>query len=249
MTIVQITDTHIGAEGEATRDVDVRTNFLSILEVAAHLDPDYLVLSGDLCFDKADSGVYRWIKFHMDALSIPYDVIPGNHDDTALLAAVFDREHLLLPGGEMAFIRSIAGFEFIFLDTAAGIFSERQAEWLRDHLARAEGTQVIFMHHPPVQVGVPFMDARYPLENPEVFRRAIEGYPAPVHVFCGHYHVERTVHEGALHVHVTPSTFFQIAQFQESFDVDHYRPGFRVIELTTGGRLSHTVRYLDVAGW
>lgn len=251
MRIVQITDIHIGAEGEATRDVDVRTNFISVLEVATHLDPDYLVFSGDLCFDLADAGVYRWIKDRLDALNLPYEVIPGNHDDTALMAAVFERENLLLPSGEMAFARTIAGFQFLFLDTSRGTLSREQADWLRRILAQTTGTQVIFMHHPPGAVGVPFMDARYPMQTPEVFRQAVQGYPAPIHVFCGHYHAEKTVHEGLLHIHVTPSTFFQIVQFQEAFAVDHYRPAFRVIELFPGEEvnLRHTVRYLDVAGW
>ncbi len=249
MRIVQITDTHIGAEGENTRDVDVRVNFVAMLEVALRVQPDYLVFTGDLCYDTSNTFVYNWIKTHLDALALPYDLIPGNHDDPALMARVFEREHLLLPDGEMAFVRPWGGLQFFFLDTSPGFLSEAQADWLQHKLSGARGRQVIFMHHPPLPAGMPFMDGRYPLLNPDVFRRAVAGYADPVHVFCGHYHIEKTVHEGALHVHITPSTFFQIDPFNEKFAVDHYRPALRVIDIDDEGRLLHSVRYLDVAGW
>ncbi len=249
MRIVQITDIHIGAEDEDTRDIDVRGNFPAILEMAEHLHPDYLVLTGDLCFSTGNAEAYYWIKVQMDQLALPFDIIPGNHDDTALMARIFEREHLLLPNGEMAFSRTLAGIAFLFLDTAAGVLSETQGNWLSDKLNQLSGPQIIFMHHPPLRAGVPFMDNNYPLQNPEVFQQAIQGYASPIHVFCGHYHVEKSIHHGSLSVHVTPSTFFQIDQFSERFAVDHYRPALRVIDLSGDGRLLHTVRYLDVAGW
>lgn len=249
MRIVQITDIHIGAEGEPTRDVDARGNFLAILEVAAHLNPDYVVVTGDLCYSTGNAKVYHWIKAQLDKLLLPYDIIPGNHDDTPLLAKAFEREQLLLPSGEMAFVRAIGGFRFLFLDTAAGILSAPQAEWLRAQLTAAQGRQIIFMHHPPLLAGIPFMDNRYALQKRAVFLHAIEPCQYPVQVFCGHYHIEKSVHAGWGQVHITPSTFFQIDQFTEEFAVDHYRPGFRVIELPDSETVRHTVRYLDVAGW
>ncbi|HRJ15700.1 MAG TPA: hypothetical protein PLI34_11965, partial [Saprospiraceae bacterium] len=104
--------------------------------------------------------------------------------------------------------------------------------------------------HPPLKAGVPFMDNHYPLQNPEVFLDVIAACPQhPIHVFCGHYHVEKTVHSGYLHVHITPSTFFQIDGFREDFGIDHYRPGMRVLDLSDDGGFMHAVKYLDVAGW
>lgn len=250
MRVIQITDIHIGTEGEPTRDVDVRGNFLTMLDMAAQWQPDYLVFSGDLCYSTADAATYKWIREQIEQLSLPYDVIPGNHDETALLARMFDREHLLLPDGAMAFERNMAGFSFLFLDTSVGVLSESQIEWLIPHLQKCVRPQVIFMHHPPLKAGVPFMDNKYPLRQPEHFLEVVATRTSqPVHVFCGHYHVEKTIHAGHLHVHITPSTFFQIDSWRKDFGIDHYRPGMRVIEMSENGALAHTVRYLDVAGW
>ena len=250
MRIIQITDIHIGEEGEVTRDVDVRGNFMDMLHLAGHLQPDYLVFSGDLCYSTANANNYRWIREQIERLTLPYDIIPGNHDETALMAQVFDRSHLLLPGGEMAFERNMSGFRFLFLDTSTGVLSQAQADWLAARLQTITRRQIIFMHHPPLKAGVPFMDNHYPLQNPEVFLDVIAACPQhPIHVFCGHYHVEKTVHSGYLHVHITPSTFFQIDGFRGDFGIDHYRPGMRVLDLSDDGALMHSVKYLDVAGW
>lgn len=250
MRIIQITDIHVGAEGEVTRDVDVRGNFVDMLRLAADLQPDYLVFSGDLCYSTADAENYRWIRAQIEQLALPYDIIPGNHDETKLMAKAFDRTHLLLPGGEMAFERTMSGFRFLFLDTSTAVLSSAQAEWLSARLESATRRQIIFMHHPPLKAGVPFMDNNYPLQHPEVFLEVANAYPNhPIHVFCGHYHVEKTVHAGHLHVHVTPSTFFQIDGFRADFGIDHYRPGMRVIDLSEQGTFMHSVKYLDVAGW
>lgn len=250
MRIIQITDIHIGAEGEATRDVDVRGNFSAMLNLALDLQPDYLVFSGDLCYSTANAGNYRWIRAQIEALSLPYDIIPGNHDETSLMAKSFDRTHLLLPSGEMAFERSMAGCRFLFLDTSTATLSEAQTDWLAARLQHVDQRQIIFMHHPPLKAGVPFMDNKYALQNPDTFLAVVAAHPQlPVHVFCGHYHVDKTVHAGHLHVHITPSTFFQIDGFREDFGIDHYRPGMRVIDLSEDGAFTHTVKYLDVAGW
>ncbi len=249
MRLVHITDMHIGAEGEFTRDVDVRGNFSAVLQMAMAFHPDGFVLGGDLCFSSGRAEVYQWIREQMEETGLPYDLIPGNHDDTAVMAQTFERSHLLLPNGDMAYAKNTDEALFMFLDTASGVLSEAQAEWLRQNLSASAGLPVIFMHHPPAPVGMPYMDTHYPLQNPERFAAAVEASSAPVQVFCGHYHIEKSLHLGKIHIHITPSTFFQIDPCSFDFAVDHYRPAFRVIDLQPNGSISHFVKYLDLAGW
>ena len=89
MRIVQLTDLHVGLEGEDTYGVDVRQNFLQILEKVKAETPDLLVISGDLCYHQGDAQIYEWIKGHLDQIDIPYEVMSGNHDDPQLLAKAF----------------------------------------------------------------------------------------------------------------------------------------------------------------
>ncbi len=241
MRMIQITDPHLGEAGEDTLGIDVRANFLNALEAARALYPDQIVLTGDLCFRHGNQNVYRWVKQQMDELEIPYELISGNHDDPALLADIFGKTQYLRRD-EIFFAQNAEGFPIIFLDTTTGRMSWQQQEWLNDQLQQIDCEVIVFMHHPPLQSGVPYMDQNYPLHNMADVQAIFFAHPHPLTVFCGHYHVEKTIHQHNVTVHITPSTFYQIDQFSEAFQVDHHRPGFRVINLEPN-KCSHTVRY------
>lgn len=239
MRIVQITDLHIGLADEATFEIDVRANFLKICEKIRQLAPDYVVISGDLCYQNAHPVIYSWIKQQLDALEITYDLISGNHDDPVMLAQAFNIEHLLVDGA-LYYQRQLEGFPYLFLDTTTGVISSKQLSWLANCLKKQLGRLIIFMHHPPLLAGVPHMDHHYALENRDEVLELLLEYPGPVDVFCGHYHVDKTISTENVNVHITPSNFFQIDQYSEKFAVDHRRPGLREIEITSE-YLRHTV--------
>lgn len=243
MRIIQITDLHINREREMTNfGIDVRSNFLQVIRKTADLAPDHLVLSGDLCYRDGDPEIYTWIRDHLDALEIPYDLISGNHDDPRLMAKVFRREHLL-KNGELYFCRKMDQEMVLFLDTTTGAMSEGHLDWLRRQLHNLEGDMIIFMHHPPLLAGVPHMDRKYPLQNAGEVLRIFNEYPFRLNIFTGHYHVEKTIHWRNLSVHITPSCFFQIDMHRPDFQVDHFRIGLREIELLEG-QIRHSVIYL-----
>jgi Icc protein len=244
MKIIQITDLHIAGEGVNTNGVDVHQNFLDVLKAAKSLSPDLIVLSGDLCFDTADEGVYQWIKSHLDFIKVPYTVIGGNHDNSELMARVFNLEHLLIT--EELYYKRILGHHYLlFLETSSGVVSEEQLAWLEYELSRQENDTVVFMHHPPLVAGVPHMDVNYPLRNMEAVQEVFFNFRHHLSVFCGHYHVEKTLCVKNLTVHITPSTYFQMDWHSEKFKVDHFRIALREINLRQDGIVSSTVVYFD----
>jgi len=244
MKIAQLTDLHIGQEGEDTFQTDVRGNFHNALDLLRHADPDYLVVSGDLCFRDPDPGIFRWVRERLDELAIPYDLISGNHDDPVMLAEVFDRSGLL-QNGELYFLRELAGRTLLFLDTTTGVVSSAQLDWLDRQLVALTGQDLlIFMHHPPLHAGVPYMDSRHLLRNRESVRERLFQHDSAVRVFSGHYHVDKVVQRRNITLYLTPSCFFQIDQNTEDFAVDHRRPGIRIIHLD-GDRLLSTVHYAE----
>lgn len=242
MRIVQLTDLHIGLEGEDTHGVDVRGNFLQILGKAQAQRPDLLVISGDLCYRDGDARIYAWIKGHLDQTGLPYEIMSGNHDDPALLARAFGREELL-KGQELYFSRTYADRKILFLDTTTYHMSARQLEWLTAELSLIGGQALVFMHHPPLPSGVPFMDSKHGLRNMEAVQNVFFQHPYPVQVFTGHYHVDKVVAKRNLTVHITPSCFFQIGQRSEEFEVDHYRIALRTIDWSNG-MMMNAVHYL-----
>ncbi|MEQ8704251.1 MAG: metallophosphoesterase [Phaeodactylibacter sp.] len=242
MRIVQLTDLHVGLEDEDTYGVNVRQNFLRILDKAKAQDPDLLVVSGDLCYRDGDARIYQWIKSHLDQSGLPYEVMSGNHDDPALLAQTFGREDLL-KGRELYFSRSYAGRTILFLDTTTYEISATQLQWLEASLKAIDGPALVFMHHPPLPSGVPFMDTKHSLRNMSAVQKVFFQHPHPVQVFTGHYHVEKVVTKHNLTVYITPSCFFQIGQRSEAFEVDHYRIALRTIDWSNG-LMMNAVHYL-----
>jgi 3',5'-cyclic-AMP phosphodiesterase len=245
MRIVQLTDLHVGQEGEDTYGVDVRSNFRRILEKAKEYQPDLLVVSGDLCYRDGDAGIYRWIKAKLEKAGMPYFVMSGNHDDPRLLAEVFGLE-AWLKDGELYFARRFNGRLILFMDTTTGLVSARQLAWLREQLQPAQEEVLVFMHHPPVYSGVPFMDENHALRNQEAVQEIFFAHPYNINVFTGHYHVEKVIRKRNMVVHITPSCFFQIGQRSKEFEVDHHRIALREIDWENG-LMMNAVHYLEQA--
>lgn len=243
MRIIQLTDMHVGEEGEKTFDVDVRGNFLKALRTIRDNPPDHLVISGDLCYMSGITRIYDWMRDQLENFPCPVWYISGNHDDSEKLAKSLGLEHLLR-GKELYYEATLGDRSIIFLDTSTYEVSQTQQQWLREILQKRTGTVDIFMHHPPALVGAPFMDQKYPLRNWAEMKALFLDYPGEVFVYCGHYHIEKNVHIKNLHIFVTPSTFFQIGQQSAEFQVDHYRIGWREL-VWTEDAFQTTVRYID----
>ncbi|HFA51282.1 MAG TPA: metallophosphoesterase [Bacteroidetes bacterium] len=242
MKIVQITDLHVADEGVGTNGVDVRQNFQAVLKTTRSLAPDLIVLTGDLCYDVGEERTYRWIRSHLDFLKIPYTAIGGNHDSSSMLAKAFHIDHLLV-GNELFYRRELEGWNVLFLETSVGELSEKQLLWLEIELSKIGRDAVIFMHHPPIISGVPFMDNKHALRNMAEVQAVLFNFPHHLSIFCGHYHVEKVVCQRNLTVHITPSVFFQIDWHAEGFKVDHHRIGLREINLRNDGVVESTVIY------
>lgn len=243
MRIIQITDLHIGHPREMTFNVDVRGNFQRALQKVLTLSPDHLVISGDLCYREGHRSIYQWIKDQLDELSIPYDLISGNHDDPILMAQVFELEGFL-KGNELYYERRIGDQPVLFLDTTHGAVSKEQQNWLRQRLSAYDQELILFMHHPPLFSGVPYMDNKYALKNQPEVLGSLRDFPHRLHIFTGHYHVDKVISSGNLTVYITPSLFFQISQHVEDFQVDHRRIGIREIAFWEEALMS-TVIYLE----
>jgi Icc protein len=184
------------------------------------------------------------MKTQLDALGIPYAIIAGNHDDSTLLANVFGLENLLTDG-DLYYRLPLHGHDLLLLETSKGTVSASQLAWLEAELAALNGPAIIFMHHPPVEGGVPYMDVNYPLRNMEEVQSILLRHPFPVYVFCGHYHVEKMLCLKNLTVHITPTTYFQMKWQEPVFQLDHLRIGLREILLRPDGVVESTVVYYD----
>ena len=234
MRIAQITDIHIGAADECPHQIDCRAQFLAVLEEVTRENPDVIVLTGDLCFRDPESEAYAWIAKQLQQIVCEVIVMPGNHDSQVSMHKHFHTAYHIATN-EIYSRTEWEGHQVFFLDTARGVMSEAQYDWLQEQIAVQARQVVFFMHHPPMYCGVPHMDMKYAFQQIPRFQEIVGQIDAELTVFCGHYHVERSVILPRQTIHITPSTFFQIDAWQEEFAIDHHRPGYRMIECTADG--------------
>lgn len=241
MKVLQITDLHIGREGEDTGGVDVRKNFLSLLDIISHQDIDHVVVTGDLCYDNGEEEIYDWIKTKLNQLNIPVNYIAGNHDDSILMGNCLGISDQLIEN-EIYYHKRLCNQDCLFLDSGKGTLSDKQYEWLGKQLQTINKDVVIFIHHPPMKCGVPFMDNKYALQDIERLQEVLFAYPHAISIYCGHYHVDKVIRYKNITLHITPSTYFQIDQSVEDFKIDHHHIGFRIIDFADE-KLTSEVQY------
>jgi Icc protein len=243
MHLIQITDLHIGLPNEMPFEVDVRANFQKILTAIQAQSCDLLVISGDLCYQDGDRQIYDWIKIQLDQLNCAWVIIPGNHDKSSLLANSLGLEKDC-QDEQLFFCGKTDDPPMLFLDSAKGYLSALQLNFLQDYLAQHQREICLFMHHPPLKAGVPYMDNHHAFQNSEETLAILTAHPYPIHIFTGHYHVDKSVSYKNLNVYITPSTFFQIDWREQDFKVDHHRCAYRRI-FWDGDRLEQGLVWVD----
>ena len=239
MRIVQISDTHLDENNEASFDVDVWAHYTRSLDYIKEIKADYVVHTGDLVLDTGSIDIYKRVKSSLDNLSIPYNVLSGNHDDTQMLTSVFCENNTV---SSYYYRRELDDtYHTIYLDSSRAKFSKDQWDFFDASLNSATKPIIIFMHHPPIYAGVKFLDNRHAFIEQEEFIDLINKHQKHVTVFCGHYHHPAEVSTPLIQVYVCPSTYFHLQADQDNFELLDTRPGLRYIELKSDRILTRNV--------
>lgn len=210
----------------------LQTILKSIQTGSKHVDS--LVLSGDLSEDGSTAS-YRRLKEILSPIDCPMDCMPGNHDDPKTLT-----EELV--GGDIGQRRAfqIPGWQIVLLNShvtnqTAGRLSSDELAFLDTTLGDARSLAgLVFLHHPPVSIGSPWMDAMGLLE-PEAFRQTVAGHPQIRIVAFGHIHQAFDVSRYGVRWLGVPSTCVQFTPQAHEHLRDPLPPGFRWFELYPDG--------------
>ena len=230
MIVVQLSDPHVVQEGALLKD-RVDTNALLAQAVRRVLQlkplPDRVWITGDLvATGRAEE--YDALLALLSPLTMPLHLLPGNHDDRDLIRATFPGHGYLPQEGKFLHYvvepEPVAGrvpLRMIGLDTVipgevGGEMCAERLDWLEARLAEAPGRPtVIFMHHPPFEVGLPV--DRYLCRNGDALEKLVSRYPNIQRIGIGHAHrcIQR-VWGGTLAC-VCPSTAHQfLLEFEET---------------------------------
>jgi len=202
LLIAQISDLHMGGPGEMAYGIaPVSQNLERTVAYINALDPrpQLTLVTGDILYTGAIPEA-REAKRLLSALKMPWYIVPGNHDDRAVLRDTFPVKTRPTQDDEFihyAFVAS--GLRFIGLDTSGpgvsgGVFCQQRADWLEAQLASdPHQPTVLFMHHPPVKFGILETDEDG-FEGVERLGEIVGRYPAIKHLLCGHTHMALFAH-------------------------------------------------------
>lgn len=252
MLIGQITDIHLGFEPDNPAEFN-RKRLDQVLRtlVSGPNQPDLLLATGDLV-DRGDVDSYRRLA---NALSVcPFPVWPcmGNHDDRDAFAQIFP--DIPVVDGFVQYVVPLDGLRLIVIDTLdpgrhGGAFCKTRAAWLAARLAEDRETQtLIVMHHPPVEVGIDWMNTHPDEPWVERFKSTIAGHGQVRSLICGHLHRPISAPWNGTTVTICPSTAPQVALDLSSIDPEAPdnrpmiiadAPAFALHRWTRHGLVSH----------
>lgn len=244
LTVVQITDTHLGEQrGERLTGVDTDDSLQDVLSLIASREQqvDVVLATGDIVNQPSISGYRRFIAY-MNELDCPWLWLPGNHDSPELM-----RE--LAPDNDWERGVDSAHWQCQLLNThvpgqVGGGLAGSELQRLEQSLGGSDKHQLVFLHHQPIPVGSRWIDSQQ-VSNGDELERLLGGYPRVKAVVWGHVHQDFYVRRGHIDYRATPSTCIQFAQNSLNFALDSNLPGYRRFTLHADGSYTTTVERVE----
>ena len=224
MVIAQITDIHLGFEPDCPSEFNRQRLDRALAALcAAEPQPSLLLATGDL-IDRGDLESYRRLRQALAGLPFPVHVCLGNHDVRATFAEAFPEYRLA--DGFLQYEIMAGALRLLVLDTLeegrhGGGFCETRADWLRRRLDEDPTTKtLIVQHHPPVEVGIDWMNTDPTEPWVERLAACLAGRSNVIGIVCGHVHRAITARWANLIVTTCPSTAPQVALDLRRIDPD-----------------------------
>lgn len=197
MIIAQISDLHATVPGGTIYD-----GYRPEAAVAATLArlgglvprPDLVLITGDLTETGAPEE-YASLRRVLAGCDLPMVAIPGNHDRrAAFLDGLAGTGVTVGAPPWLNLVIDLGGLRLIALDSLGpegedwGEICAGRLDWLAARLAEApDRPTVIFMHHPPFDIGIDFMDA-IACRGGAGLAALVARHPQVLRLSCGHVH-------------------------------------------------------------
>ncbi|MBY0330372.1 MAG: metallophosphoesterase [Acetobacteraceae bacterium] len=198
--LLHLTDLHLPPPGETVHGADTASRLDAVLDdiLARHGPggemprPEFAVVTGDLTRD-GEPAAYRRLRAALARLPCPAHLLMGNHDKRAAFRATFPEARMDADGFVQQAVHAAAGL-CLMLDTLEegrpeGRLCARRLAWLAARLAESGGAPVLlFMHHPPMPVGMAAMDQAGLMDAAALWAVLAPHRGRIRHLFHGHLH-------------------------------------------------------------
>ncbi|MEU5563675.1 phosphodiesterase [Micromonospora musae] len=254
MLIAQLSDPHL-TTGPLAADPATGLHQALGRVLALRPRPDCVVITGDLV-DRGRPDEYLVLREVIGNFPLPVHLATGNHDDRESLLDQFGGTPWL-GGGYSAYYHvdheaaSVIVLDSLVPGAFGGQLGEEQLSWLDGVLAgRPDVPALVFLHHPPVIVGVPALDA-IGLADADALAEVVGRHRHVVRVGAGHLHRPVTAAFAGTVLTTAPSTWRQVSLTMtpdEPIGWVTEPTGFLLHLVADGGCVTHTVQVSHSAG-
>ncbi|MFW6456963.1 MAG: metallophosphoesterase family protein [Planctomycetota bacterium] len=182
---------------------DLRGSFdwlrAAVNDVNENVQPDFVVITGDVVDKGADLKSLRKAREILDRLDCPYFPVLGDHDSPEAFEKVFDRE--------LNYSFVFSGWEFVALGCRSGKVSNEGLELLDEVADRAPDSRVVLLLHRPLWVNASLEWLARKLyaehlqlkhKNSESVLERVAGADSIRAVIAGHIHTDSRVRKNGV---------------------------------------------------
>jgi len=246
--IVHLTDLHWHANPEyQLMGVNTRQSLHSVLKdiQSDSPPPDLILITGDLAQDESAES-YQQLQTLFNALKIPVYVLPGNHDNPALMQEFLNtdwistQQQILLNSWQIVMLDSSVA------NSDGGKLENAQLQSLEQYLTQYPKLHaLICVHHQPVPVGTQWLDTMT-IENGKQFMALLQRYPQAKIVLWGHVHQDYSCQQGHLQLLASPASCRQFLPGAKDYAIDPLKgAGYRELTLIEDGTHETHVNWLS----
>lgn len=195
MLIAQISDTHILARASDHPSVNLRADCVrQCVTDINDQQPDAVIFTGDTA-QTGQPEEYEHLLELLAPLKAPLYLVPGNRDDNRALRAAFD-DNTDLPGSGdiLQYVVEHHAVRLVAIDSTdygerKGVFCPVRQAWLERALSEQPNrTTILFIHHPPFDIGDHYIGGYRRLEEAAALTDIVSRHQQVQGLLCGHVH-------------------------------------------------------------
>lgn len=213
--------------------------------------PDCVVITGDMV-ETEDPAEYAILRDILDRCPIPVHLVAGNHDGKQLTVEFAGTRYLA--GGSSTTYRvdypeaAVLVVDSVLPGRPEGELGAEQLRWIDEALAARPGVPAFLcLHHPPADVGIPFLDGMGLLDGPAL-GEVVARHGTLTRILAGHVHRNVAVPFAGTLVSIAPAAYRQSHLRLHDAGPPGYLvepTSFLLHVLTDGGCATHTVPVSD----